>query len=212
MVANPELVKPDGVRRLVYKELLPGDYRKLAGQSNDADTGGGARDLRFPYAEFDGIFARLLPGQRNLTRRRNGKRIDLAVRTGPVLLDEEAPEGVRTTQEEMIWESPTDSRPREGRIAQVHASPAAQRLLLAREEMVTADGQPPRVFALFVQNDDGELSVHYAYEHELRAGAWAPAVARPMLEHLDNINRRRDRAVIGYIDFVTNIHYAHDVR
>jgi len=212
MVSSPELDKPEGVRRLVYKELLQGDYRKLSGTSNDTPSGGGARDLRFPYHAFDGVFARLLRGEQVLTRKRGAIRQEINVRSGAVYLDEETIDGVVTTQAEMLWESPTDSRATEGRIPRVHASPAAQQLLRARDQMQAVDGRPPRVFALFVQDDNGELRVHYAYEHDLRAGEWATAVARPILEHLDNINRRRDRAVNGYIDFMTNTHYAHDVR
>lgn len=212
-MSSGDLERPVGVRRLVYKELLEGDYRKLAAKSNDSDSGGGARDLRLPYREFDGIFARLLPLSREEHRRRKGGRVEVPLRTGPVYLDEVTETGEETTTEaEMVWETPTDARPSEGRIAKVHASPATRQLLEAREAMKDADGRPPRVFVLFVQNDQGELRVHYAYEHELRAGEWAPAVARRMLEHLDNPNRRRDRAVAGYIDFLDNVHYAHDVR
>lgn len=213
MVSGPELDKPTGVRRLVYKELLRGDYRKLAGASNDTPTGGGARDLRFPYKEFDGVFARLLPGEQVLPRKRGGQRVDITVRSGTVYLDEKLTDGsVVATPLEMLWESPTDSRATEGRIPRVHASPAAQQLLLARDQIPGVDGRPPRVFALFIQDDNQELRVHYAYEHDLRAGEWAPAVARPILEHLDNVNRHPGRAVLGYIDFMNNVHYAHDVR
>ncbi|MGY2078811.1 hypothetical protein [Modestobacter sp. SYSU DS0657] len=210
-MSSGELEKPAGVRRLVYKELLAGDYRKLAAKSNDSDSGGGARDLRFSY-KFDGIFARLLPGSSTKNRTRKGIRVEEPLRTGPVYLDEETETGVETTVVEMVWETPTDARPSEGRIAKVHASPATRQLLAARDAMRDENGNPPRVFVLFVQDDQGELRVHYAYEKDLRAGEWAPAVAKPMLGHLDNVNRRRDRAVAGYIDFIDNVHYAHDVR
>lgn len=197
---------PRGVRRLVYKQLLEGDYRKLAAQSNDATTGGGARDLRFPFAAFDNVFARLLPNRRVEVRRRAGVPQDVALRWGPVFVDEQDETGTWVTRTfDMVWESPTDARGSEGRVARVHESPAARSLLEARDEALG------EVFVLFIQDDRGELRVHYAYEEDLRSGKWAEAVARPILTHLDG-DRRQDRAVVGYIDFVDNFHYAHGVR
>lgn len=43
------------VARILYKEIVPGDLRKILAMSNDAVTGGGARDFRF------GSFKTLLP-------------------------------------------------------------------------------------------------------------------------------------------------------
>ncbi|WP_264802920.1 hypothetical protein, partial [Acetobacter fabarum] len=43
------------VARILYKEIVAGDLRKILAQSNDSDTGGGARDFRF------GSFKTLLP-------------------------------------------------------------------------------------------------------------------------------------------------------
>lgn len=203
-MASEELKKPKDVRRLIYKELLAGDYRKLAAESNDATTGGGARDLRFPFKEFDGVFAKLLPGSRVEQRRRKGHRVDILVRTGLVNIDLETAE--------MVWESPTDARPSEGRIAKVHASPAASQLIKAGEDGTGADGKVNRIFVLLIQDDQGAIGVHYAVEEDLRNGDWAPSVARPLLTHLDDPNRRQDRAVTGYIDFADNFHYAHDTR
>lgn len=198
---------PEGVRRLVYRQLLAGDYRKLAAQSNDSKTGGGARDLRLPFAWFDGVMGLLLPGERPEVRHRKGKRVDLKVRTGPVFIDvEDTKTGAVTTHTaEMVWESPTDVRPAEGRIAKVHASPAMAQLLKAHDEAMGS------VFVLFIQGDNGELRVHYAYEKELRDGDWAEAVATPILKHLDG-DRRRDRAVAGYIDFLDNSWHPHGLR
>lgn len=42
-----------GVKRFIFKELVEGDFRKFFAQSNDTDSGGGARDLRYkPQKEF----------------------------------------------------------------------------------------------------------------------------------------------------------------
>lgn len=204
MAGAENFEKPEGVRRLVYKELLDGDYRKLSATSNDSPTGGGARDLRFPYRAFDGVFARLLPRTREEHRRRKGRQTVTTVRVGDVFLDVEDEDGnIVTTTAEMTWENATDARKSEGRIARVHDSPATHRLLKVR------DPSKGRVFVLFVQDDNGEVRVHYAYESDLRAGEWAEAVARPILNHLDDLNRRKGRAVLGYIDFLENQHYGH---
>lgn len=198
---------PNGVRRLVYKQLLPGDYRKLKAESNDANTGGGARDLRFPFSAFEDIFRRLLPSERTERRRRNGQRVDLHVRAGTVYIDEVDEHGTvtATRTEEMVWESATDARSAEGRITKVHAGAATADLLEARDDV------KGEAFALFVQDDNGELRVHYAFESELRDGSWADAVAQPILDHLDG-PRRADRAVTGYIDYLESFRYAHGTR
>lgn len=201
MTQVPAELAPSGVKRLVYKELQAGDYRKLTAQSNDATSGGGARDLRFPYNEFDGIFAKLLPGYREEQRRRRGALTHVTVRTGKVHLNA-AGKGTATT--EMVWESPTDARGSEGRLVRVHESDALAQL---PHEPHPND----RVFVLFVQDDNNELRVHAAYESDLRKGAWAAAVATPMLKHLDG-DRRQDRAVQGYIDFIDDFVYCHGLR
>ncbi len=191
----------------MYKQLLAGDYRKLRAQSNDSPSGGGARDLRLPFAAFDDVMSRLLSNERTEARRRDGKRVAMKVRTGPVYIDvEDAATGiVEVHTAEMVWETPTDARGSEGRIAKVHASPAMAQLLQVRDESMG------EVFVLFVQDDHGELRVHYAYEKDLRDGEWADAVAQPILKHLDG-DRRQDRAVIGSIDFLHNHWYAHGLR
>ena len=37
------------VARILYREITEGDLRKVLAKSNDSDTGGGARDLRFGF-------------------------------------------------------------------------------------------------------------------------------------------------------------------
>jgi hypothetical protein len=197
---------PEGVRVVVYKQLLPGDYRKLEARSNDSATGGGARDLRFPFGAFDDVFRRLLPRQCTKLRRRGARRDEVELRTGPVYLDVVDVEGnvVDSRAEEMVWEPPTDPRPTEGRIAKVHASAATVELLAAR------DPTRGEAFALFVQDDHGQLRVHWAFEEDLRTGKWASAVATPILQHLDE-RRSKTRAVQGYIDFTQNFWYPHGI-
>ena len=73
----------DRVILVVFKQLVEGDLRKFKAESNDADTGGGARDLRFrPYDRFDGAFERLFPVEELVPRRRNNKSTMVKVRKG----------------------------------------------------------------------------------------------------------------------------------
>ena len=46
---------------VIFKQIKPGDYRKLAAESNDAPTGGGARDFRFPSAPFAPVLEMFFP-------------------------------------------------------------------------------------------------------------------------------------------------------
>jgi hypothetical protein len=49
---------------LVFREILPGDIRKQLASSNDAATGGGARDLRFRRAAvMTPVLGRMFPHQ-----------------------------------------------------------------------------------------------------------------------------------------------------
>jgi hypothetical protein len=69
-----------------------------------------------------------------------------------------------------------------------------------------------RVFVLFVQDDQGVVHVNYAYEDHLRAGKWNRAVARPILECLDDLNRPRNKPTVqGYIDYIEGTHHCHGI-
>lgn len=50
------------VSRILFKEIVDGDVRKIHADSNDSDTGGGARDFRFgSYSELEHIFHSMFP-------------------------------------------------------------------------------------------------------------------------------------------------------
>lgn len=192
------------VQRLLYKQLLAGDFRKLTGTSNNAPkAGGGARDIRLPYTAFDPVFAELLPGIEMDLRKEAGiaRRVMSPVRTGPVHVTLASGPAVET----MRWERPTPSRPTEGRIPTVHEVAATSALLAAQ----TAAGDSS--FLLIVQDHSGQLRVHAAHAADLRSGKWAEQVAKPILAHLDSPRRRRDRAACGYLDFTDGTRYAHEL-
>lgn len=183
-----DAARPAGIKRVVFKEILEGDLRKFQADSNDADTGGGARDLRFrPFKAFDEIFAKLFPETRLERRRRGAADVEVAVRVGRFAWQA----GATTQYKAATFEPPTDARPDEGRIPVVHTYPP----LVA----------PPasgggRLVLMFVQREDDSVWPHFATETSLGSGAWHPAVSKQILECL-NAPRPKTRAARGFIDF-----------
>lgn len=187
-----------GVRRILFKEITAADVRKFRAESNDAATGGGARDLRLPYSEFDSIIQTMFPRSRSVTRRRNGVPTEVNVRVGDVTyMAQDSDEPVDVTVE-MTWEPPTDARPREGRLPRVH------------EKLTLPEEGYGRVFFMLVQDENNRIGAHYAYEDDLRAGAWRTEVATPILKCLDDPDRKK-KSVQGYLDYTTNHHFCHGV-
>src|SRR4029079_6724773 len=69
------LAADSAVARVVFREIVPGDLRKVEADAQDAGTGGGARDLRFrPYEKFAPVFSVLLPERVQEMRKRGGER------------------------------------------------------------------------------------------------------------------------------------------
>lgn len=177
----------------VYKEIVSGDIRKLLAESNDSDTGGGARDLRLPWKTFRPIMRQIFTKD---ALGRGGKEIRVADVT---YLDANAQP--RRTQLE-YWPA-TPSRPREDRIAKVHASPA-----LGGQLPVTDKG---RVFLLLSKFDDGTVRCDYAYEADLRKkGVWATEVSNAILSCMASaVLRNGTRTAQGYYNFTDGTGYCH---
>jgi hypothetical protein len=182
---------------LVFKEVMEGDLRKLEGKSNDARTGGGARDLRFPWkafrAEMHRIFSREATG-------RGGKPIREATITYA-----DADGQSRTTT--MAYWPPAKKRHWEDRVACVHASEAL------------GSGLPEfgsgRVFVTFTLFTNGTVRCDYAYEDDLRQDQWAPTVCDVILGCLNTTDEKNgDRTsnrvpTQGYYDFTNGKRYCH---
>lgn len=72
------------VARILYKELVEGDLRKLQAKSNDADTGGGARDFRFgSYKTLLPVIKQMFPQIVKENRKRGGQIVQIDVFKGP---------------------------------------------------------------------------------------------------------------------------------
>jgi hypothetical protein len=203
--------KPANVQRIVFKQIVYGDFRKFEAQSNDAHTGGGARDLRFrPYEEFAKVFCLLFPTVRTEQRRRGGRRVDVAIQVGHLYWFDKGKDAAK----EATFEPPTDVRPREGRLPIVHTYPPFNRIVQiwpenSWEEDRRALKVQGRLVLLLVQRDDGSVWAEFATEKSLNSGAWEDSVASPILRTL-NAKRRSKQVARGYVDFVSGEEYSDD--
>lgn len=173
------------VRRIIFREVMPGDLRKFTATSNDADTGGGARDFRFtPFHKFDGVFARVLPGRENVTRVRNKVRTQVTLYTANVSIPRK---NGTTVTKKLRFEPPTTARGGEGRLAQ-----------LDKFELEPPTGEG-RFLLLIIEDASGGVIVTFYSEQDLASGQWHPTVndffkqvfAKP----------QKQNATQGYIDF-----------
>lgn len=185
------------VARILYKELVEGDLRKLRAESNDADTGGGARDFRFgSYRTLLPVIQAMFPRAAQEDRKRNGVITQIDVFKGTFYW--KSATGVES--KEVVFEPPTDARPSEGRIARVHEYPCF-------DASNVKIGVGNRVLLLLIQLDDGTVWPYYAEEKSLRTpNVWHPVVAKELLDCLD-AKRPANQVVIGYRDFTNARRY-----
>lgn len=180
--------KPSGVRRVIFREFLPGDRKKKDGVSNISQSGGGARDLRYSPAEkFEDVVAEMFPTTRTEARQRGGSTVELNVRVGEVHWDEHG----TVKSVEAVFEPPTDARPNEWRLRRVTNIPPI------KQPPPEAEGA---AFVILVENDEGQVWAHFATVASLRAGEWHESVSGPILHSFDT--RAANKAPVGYIDFV----------
>lgn len=180
------------VARILYKELVEGDLRKLQAKANDSDTGGGARDFRF--RSFDTllpVIKHMFPQIVQETRRRNKRSVQIDIFKG-VFSWYDAQQNV--VHKEAYMEPPTSARPGEGRIARIHEYHCF-------DASKVKIGVGNRVLLLLIQLNDGSVWPYYAEEKSLRtAGNWHPVVAKELLDCLD-AERPANQAVLGFRDF-----------
>ena len=167
---------------ILFQQLRLATVLKAQAVSNEAPTGGGARDLRLrPYDRFQPFMERLLPDARTRLRRDGG---EVTIRYGLATWGDGS-----ETREIEYW-SPTNARPREGRIAQINSLPP---LAVPPEDVEGA-------VILFVRDEDGLIWVRYATDEGLRASL--PEVGDFILDCLGNATE--NRIATGYIDLAPN--------
>lgn len=181
------------VARILYKEIVPGDLRKILAQSNDSNTGGGARDFRFgSFKKLLPVITEMFPKKVKENRKRDGVVEEIDVYQGEFFWHNLSGQVVRKNS---FFETPTDVRPSEGRIARVHEYGCFDTKLVPR------GGEGNRILLLLIQLNDESVWPYYAEEKTLRIeGKWDPVVAAELLGCLD-AKRAANRAVIGYRDF-----------
>lgn len=136
------------VARILYKELVEGDLRKLQAKANDSDSGGSARDFRF--RSFDmllPVIRKIFPQTVQEKRRRNKQVVLVDIFKGNFSWYD-AKQNV--VSKEAYMEPPTSARPGEGRIARIHEYPCFD----ASKVNIGADN---RVLLLLIQLDDGSV-------------------------------------------------------
>lgn len=187
------------VSRILYKEIVPGDLRKIIARSNDSATGGGARDFRFgSFKTLLPVIQHMFPNKVKQNRKRDGVVEQVDVYQGEFFWYDEKNQ---INRKESFFEPPTDVRPSEGRIARVHEYGCFD------TSRVPKGGIGNRVLLLLIQLNDGSVWPYYAEESTLRIkGKWDPIVARELLSCLD-AERPSNRAVIGYRDFASEQRY-----
>lgn len=173
------------VKRIIFREVMPGDLKKFTATAAPSGTGGGARDLRFrPFDKFDGVFARTLPGREKVERRREGEREEIEIYTANANV-------VRSDntsfKKQISFEPPTTARPDEGRLARVH------------DLNLDVPEDEGRLLILIIQDANDELIITFFSEKDLESGKWHPAVNEFFKEVF--ATPKRASATQGYIDF-----------
>jgi hypothetical protein len=189
--ADDTEMQPTTTRRVVYREIREADRRKFMAQSNDAVTGGGARDIRFgPYSKFGDVFARMFPTQRVVKRKANAA---TTVFVGSFSWNEQG--AVR--QMESVFEPPTLSRRSEGRIPTVHKYPCFENLPGMDEGMV---------LMILVQDADDTVWPSFITEATMDDPRFDRAMASK-LKGCIAAARASKTAVCGFIDFETGTEF-----
>lgn len=181
-------LRPERPALIFFQEIKPGDVRKQRAQSNDASSGGGARDLRIrPADKFTPILANMFPDVGS----------EEGVLQGTVHWLDDRDEVQAATVE--LWR-PTDARPGEARIGRIHLIDS----WYVDEADYNADqGRGLKWFYLLVKDIKGVTWARLLYEenlpHEIKE------VSRYVTERIRNTPA--SRAVRGTIDFVTGVEY-----
>lgn len=158
-------------------EITEADIRKINASSNDAQTGGGARDLRFSL-DYKPCLDRLFP--EDVTREgRTPYRIGL--------FEHYDRAGKKTVEKLRYAFQPTNARPNEIRIAQINKV----NFFLDIPSLGEGDGI---LFMAFMRKRSGLPQAQYLTEKQIGAPGSNPIIAAAMRDALDR--RRGNNAVV----------------
>ncbi|WP_186423782.1 hypothetical protein [Lacrimispora celerecrescens] len=159
------------VRLVVYKKIVDGDLRKFSATSNDQQTGGGARDLRFsPANEFMNVFEKMFPQYENGLLRGSFSWKDYPLTN-------------------VFIHPPTNSRPNEIRIATVHEC--------FPTEVIPEEAND--CILLLIQDVNGEIWPYFTSEYSLQHDNWHPYIKEEILKGM-KARRSSKTTPMGYID------------
>lgn len=181
-------LRPQRPALIFFQEIKPGDVRKQRAESNDATSGGGARDLRIrPAEKFTPILANMFPEE--------GSEED--VLQGSVHWLDERDQVQAATIE--LWR-PTEARPGEARIGRIHLIDSWH----VDEAAYNADrGRGLKWFYLLVRDIKGVTWARLLYEENLPNEI--SEVRRYVTERISQTHQ--SRAVRGTINFETGEEY-----
>ena len=165
------------IAEVLCHEITEADIRKINANSNDAQTGGGARDLRFSI-DFAPCLDRFFPQEVSYEGR-------TPYRIG--MFEHYDAHGKRTTEHVRYAFQPTDARPREVRIAQI----SKLDFFLDLPKISGGDGV---LFMVFIRKTDGIPQAQYLTERQIEAEGGNPIIAAAMREALSK--RRGKNAVV----------------
>ena len=165
------------IAEVLCHEITEADIRKINATSNDAQTGGGARDLRFSI-DYAPCLDRFFP-QEVTYEGRTPYRIGM--------FEHYDANGKRTTERVRYAFQPTDARPREVRIAQI----SKLDFFLDLPEISGGDGV---LFMAFIRKTDGIPQAQYLTEKQIEAEDSDPIIAAAMREAVSK--RRGKNAVV----------------
>lgn len=179
----------EDVVRMVLHHLQPGDLRKFQAESNDAETGGGARDLRFrPEALALRFFGLMFPERRDEdTRDRQGNPRRVEVAFGPIR-----------------WREGLSGAWREGELEAWPRTPSRNEARLARVNEFGFDALFPetapgdKALLILTQTADGSVYITFTTGDEIRADHEGDPVLRDFAIDWLGTNRKS-----GYIDLIT---------
>lgn len=162
------MLEGQDVVRILFHQIDDGDRRKMDAESNDAASGGGARDFRFrPDLRFLPFFGRMLPNRRNEARTLEGLPGVVEVYYGPFVIPQAEIQPTGPAHEMVVWPE-TPSRPRECRIARVHT--------YGFSALVEDDPNGGKSIFMLFQTTDGTVRAWFTTETGLQAPGWDDTV------------------------------------
>ena len=173
---------------IVFVQMTPGRRKSILDESAEADSGGGAKDLRFRgYEQMRPAIAKLLLG-------------DLAETAG----EDDVIQGRVTWGNGCDWHDvefkpPYEKRQGEGRFATVYKWPPLQDI----PESMMDDAQVQEWSVLFVRDDNGVVWVRYADVDGLKnSSALVRDTVSVWLQKAPS-----NKAAVGFIDLTDGLHY-----